>query len=283
MAARPPRRTGQAGERQARAGAGRGRRVVYDRIKTDILTLVLQPGQDIDEVSLSRRYGVSRTPIREALILLSSDGLVSFGQNRRASVTPLIIADYPRYIEALDLTRRAVSRLAAARRHDIELPKLREAEAAFARAARGSNVASEALANRLLPVEMALQLRVAETGHNGYLTQSYDRLLTLGQRMLRVPYAYDPHPGEPVDVFVRRVVKRHGDLVGAIEAGDADGAEAEAHALVVDLVKRLRSYFEENLTLGLAMGVEPQRGAASGLMEDVVVGKRPTGGSGNGD
>lgn len=258
-----PRRSAESGKPGiGKPGAGRGRGVVYERIKTDILTLVLQPGQDIDEISLSRRYGVSRTPIREAMILLSADGLISFGQNRRASVTPLIIADYPRYIEALDLTRRAVSRLAAARRHEIELPKLREAEAAFARAARGTNVAGEALANRLLPLETALQLRVAETGHNGYLKQSYERLLTLGQRMLRVPYAYDPHPGEPVDVFVKRRVKRHGDLVGAIEAGDGDAAEAEAHALVVDLVQRLRSYFEENLTVGLAMGVEPQRGTS---------------------
>ncbi len=236
--------------RSGRAGAS-GRRTVYERIKADILSLALKPGQDIDEVSLSRRYGVSRTPVREALIMLGGEGLVAFGQNRRAGVTPLILADYPRFIEALDLTRRAVSRLAAARRHDSDIAKLRAAEAAFARAARGSLMGSDALAHRLSPLETALIRAVAEAGHNAYLTESCDRLLTVGQRMLRIPYAYDATPGEPVDAFVRRVVARHSGLVGAIEAGDADAAEAEAHALTTGLVERLRSYFEENLTLGL--------------------------------
>lgn len=257
----------------------RGRRVVYERIKADILSLALQPGQDIDEISLSRRYGVSRTPIREALILLGSEHLVSFGQNRRANVMPLILADYPRFIEALDLTRRAVSRLAAVRRHEADLVKLRSAEMAFARASRGSNAGSDGLARKLGPLEFALHLGVAEAGHNGYLTQSYSRLLTIGHRMLRVPYAYDPQPGEPVQAFVKRTVAHHSGLVGAIEAGDVDAAETEAHALTADLVKRLRSYFEENLTSGLAMDADRQRGFRVAACEESVAGKMLAGGS----
>ena len=240
---------------------GHGIRGVYDQIKADILSLALQPGQDLDEISLSRRYGVSRTPVREALIRLATERLVNFGQNRRASVTALILADYPRFIEAFDLTRRAVSRLAATRRHEADLVKLRAAETAFARAAKGVRDANDEFARIITPLETRLHIAVAESGHNSYLTQSYGQLLTVGHRMLHLPYAYDPQAGEPIQAFVKRVVARHSGLIGAIEAGDTDGAEAEARALTADLVKRLRSYLEENLAAGVTIGAPDIQGA----------------------
>jgi DNA-binding GntR family transcriptional regulator len=218
------------------------------------LSLALQPGQDLDEVSLSLRYGVSRTPIREALIRLAAEHLVTFGQNRRALVTPLIVADYPRFIEALDLTRRAVSRLAALRRHDADLEKLRTAQALLVRASQGKRPGNDAYARAVIPLETRLHIAIAEAGHNGYLTRSYEQLLTTGHRMLHLPYAYEPRPGEPLKIYVARCIARHSDLIGAIEDGDAAAAEAEARAITSDLVGRLRSYLEENLIASVSIG-----------------------------
>jgi DNA-binding GntR family transcriptional regulator len=226
---------------------------VYDRMKSDILSLALQPGQDLDEVSLSRRYGVSRTPIREALIRLATDHLALVGKNRRAVVTPLILADFPRFIEALDLDRRAVCRLAALRRHDADMRKIRAAQMTLARAAKGVRSGSDNFARRFAPLEVELHTAIAEAGHNGYLTRSYQQLLTIGHRMLHLPYAYDPRPGEALATYVSRMVARYADLAGAIEANDAESAETEARALTSDLVARLRSYFEENLTSGVGV------------------------------
>ena len=49
---------------------------VADRIRTQIYRHELQPGQAIDEMALCARYGISRTPLREALKVLHSEGLV---------------------------------------------------------------------------------------------------------------------------------------------------------------------------------------------------------------
>ncbi|KAB2850694.1 MAG: GntR family transcriptional regulator [Hyphomicrobiaceae bacterium] len=258
MAHRSPKRSEAA--RRARGNPASGRRGAYEAIKDDVLSLALQPGQDLDEVSLSRRYGVSRTPVREALIRLASERLVSFGQNRRARVTALILADYPRFMEALDLARRAVSRLAALRRHETDLAKIRAAEKAFAKAALGAREANDPFARMIAPLDAALQLAVAEASHNSYLTRTCDQLLTVGHRMLHLPYAYDPHSGEPIKAFVERLVARHSGLASAIEAGDADGAEAEARALHGELTRRLRSYLEENLTASVRIDVESADG-----------------------
>ena len=55
---------------------------VYEVLKNEIQYLVLKPGVHVREVELIEKFGVSRTPIREALLRLSADGLVDiFPQN----------------------------------------------------------------------------------------------------------------------------------------------------------------------------------------------------------
>ncbi|MDX5350148.1 MAG: GntR family transcriptional regulator, partial [Paracoccaceae bacterium] len=46
---------------------GSGVKVVYEMLRDEILDLKLPPGIPIDEVQLAERFGMSRTPIREAL------------------------------------------------------------------------------------------------------------------------------------------------------------------------------------------------------------------------
>jgi DNA-binding GntR family transcriptional regulator len=60
--------------------------VVYDRILSAILSGQLVGGNELSEVTLAEQFGVSRTPVREALNRLASDGLVENGRNRRATV-----------------------------------------------------------------------------------------------------------------------------------------------------------------------------------------------------
>jgi DNA-binding GntR family transcriptional regulator len=53
------------------------RRTPYESIKHAILTAELEPGQQLVETELAARYQVSRTPVREALLRLEQDGLVT--------------------------------------------------------------------------------------------------------------------------------------------------------------------------------------------------------------
>src|SRR3546814_8478911 len=60
-----------------------------DEIENGIVTGQFQPGERLDEVQLATRYGVSRTPIREALMQLSAIGLVEIRPRRSAVVAKL--------------------------------------------------------------------------------------------------------------------------------------------------------------------------------------------------
>ena len=64
-------------------------RMVYDLLRDEILGLHLPPGSPIDEARLAERFGMSRTPIREALVRLAGEGLIETLPNRSTIVSPL--------------------------------------------------------------------------------------------------------------------------------------------------------------------------------------------------
>jgi DNA-binding GntR family transcriptional regulator len=68
------------------AGGGALRRHAYDVLKGMILSSAFHPGERLSEVRLSQLIGVSRTPLREALMLLEAEGLVIGRQNSGYSV-----------------------------------------------------------------------------------------------------------------------------------------------------------------------------------------------------
>lgn len=60
----------------SRTPGSTSRRTVYDELRRRVVTLELAPGAPISENELAAELGVSRTPVREALIILAQDGLV---------------------------------------------------------------------------------------------------------------------------------------------------------------------------------------------------------------
>jgi DNA-binding GntR family transcriptional regulator len=75
----------------ANAAAPLARRALYqdvaDRLRQQIFARELEPGSWIDEVRIAAAYGISRTPLREALKVLAAEGLVTMKVGRGAYVT----------------------------------------------------------------------------------------------------------------------------------------------------------------------------------------------------
>ena len=78
---------------------------VYKDIKRQIITCQYMPGDVIDEKELIQKYGVSRTPIREALNQLTDENLVTIVPRRGTFVAPISVKDVRDlydYIEILE-------------------------------------------------------------------------------------------------------------------------------------------------------------------------------------
>ncbi|MBL8228105.1 MAG: GntR family transcriptional regulator, partial [Bryobacterales bacterium] len=59
---------------------------VRERLRADILSGRFGPGERIKIAELSKRYGVSQMPVREALQMLQGEGLITIAPNKGASV-----------------------------------------------------------------------------------------------------------------------------------------------------------------------------------------------------
>jgi DNA-binding GntR family transcriptional regulator len=95
----------------------------YELLRGDVLAGVFEPGAALLETTLSERYGISRTPIREALGRLEQDGLLERAARgyRVCSGTPQDVLDIYEARVALEAEAAAG---AAARRTDLELARL---------------------------------------------------------------------------------------------------------------------------------------------------------------
>ena len=89
--------------------------IVARRVSQDIVSGRLLPGTRLTEETLAQAYSVSRTPIREALILLSGSGLVELTRNRGATVLQLSAADVLEIYHLRALLESESARLAAKR------------------------------------------------------------------------------------------------------------------------------------------------------------------------
>ncbi len=64
----------------------------YDRCRKDIMTFALKPGEPVSAAKLAERYHVSRTPAREALVLLSTEGLVDIFPQSKSVISKINIS-----------------------------------------------------------------------------------------------------------------------------------------------------------------------------------------------
>ena len=76
---------------------------VADRLRQQIFARELEPGSWIDEVKLAAAYGISRTPMREALKVLAVEGLVTMKVGRGAYVTEMSRDDVAQVYHLLGL------------------------------------------------------------------------------------------------------------------------------------------------------------------------------------
>jgi DNA-binding GntR family transcriptional regulator len=104
--------------------------LAYGRIRGYVLGGEVAPGERLGQVELAERFGISRTPVREALRRLAGEGLVDFHSNRGFRVADLGLDHVLRRMEVRSIVEPGIARLAAERRTQEDLQRL---EAAIAR------------------------------------------------------------------------------------------------------------------------------------------------------
>lgn len=175
-----------------------------------ILSGIFDPGQRLAELELSKKLTMSRSPIREALQVLSNEGLVRIIPNRGAFVTLL----EPQRIEELYEVREALEagavRLATARADAVELSALHLLLKATA-------LALEQDSGRPYPAELDFHAHVAQLARNPVLEKKI-REVDLQLRLARGRSGFNPERA-------RAALTDHLDIYRHLAARDVDRAE----------------------------------------------------------
>jgi DNA-binding GntR family transcriptional regulator len=99
---------------------------VAELLRQRIFHRELEPGSWIDEVKLAQEYGISRTPLREALKVLAAEGLVTMKVRRGAYVTEVSERDLADVYHLLALLESDAAAVVAERASDAELKELQD-------------------------------------------------------------------------------------------------------------------------------------------------------------
>ncbi len=198
-------------------------------IETDIVTGVFRPGERLDEQSLADRFGVSRTPLREALVQLAANGLVKLLPRRGAFVVSLTFQEIVERFETMAALEGMCAALAARRFDEQDRRALLDSLAECEHEAVHGDSDSYYLAN-----ERFHQLIYAAS-RNSFLAEQARQLQTRLQPYRRLQLRAG-----------RRIAAsfaEHQRIVGAILAGREEEAARELRDHVMIQGDRLRDFF----------------------------------------
>jgi len=206
----------------------------YQAIRARILDNAFPPGYQALESELAQALGISRTPVREALIRLQNEGLVAVVPRHGMRVLPVSPTDMAEIYAVLTALECTAAEIVAARGpSEDELRPLTQATRDMDRALRADDLDAWAAADERFHrtlVELAGNRMLRETVENFWDRAHRARMVTLRMR---------PKPVNST--------KEHTALVDRLRAGDARGAvevnrahRARASGELLSLFERLR-------------------------------------------
>lgn len=189
-------------------------------LREAILAGELAPGQTLGEESLGRQLGISRTPIREALVILRGEGLVETPPNRPAAVRAFTAADLREMHSLRALLEGYAARTAAQRLSARELEELAASVERYARLAQHDDRLADLVEENF-------------TFHGTIIGAARsERLSTMIAQVTAVPLIYKSYMTYSPENR-ESALQDHRKILAALHDRDADRAESlmKAHVL----------------------------------------------------
>lgn len=203
---------------------GLRRQAIVASLLTDVFQGGLRAGQHLVTRELATRFGVSHTPIREALIALAGIGVIDLLPNRGAVVRRVT----PRDVREICQVRRVLEceavRLACGRIDPNELATLKTG---LQKQAEAANIASRGeFIEEARALDSRLHDRIAASCGNAFLAMELSRLKTLFRAFRDVAWAHDEARNDS-----RRLAEESHEHLAIVEGLAASDARAASRAM----------------------------------------------------
>jgi DNA-binding GntR family transcriptional regulator len=172
----------------------------------------LPPGQRLKEEELARELGISRTPVREALLMLHAEGLVDVAPNRGAAVRSHSVEDLDDLYQLRAVLEGYATRRAATRLTDDEICSLRESCERF-----DGLLADGADMDALVKENLVFHQTILESSGSA-------RLIAMVRQVIELPLVYRSYVWYSPEQQ-RISAHYHHQITRALEARDSERAE----------------------------------------------------------
>ena len=203
-------------------GAARNSEVVYRDLRHQIMSMTLPPGTPIVEKEITQRYGISRTPVREAVLRLAEERLVDVVPKSGTFVARIPLSVLREALVARRALEEATVRAATARATESQIMQLR----ATIQRQRETAEAGDEEAFHLADEDFHAGIAAA-----GGLPGIWEMIQQIRVQVERYRRLTLPQQGR-----MQRVVSEHGKVLDAIAKRDADRAVAH----MTDHLNKLR-------------------------------------------
>ena len=202
--------------------------VLYEGVREKIVSGEIKPGAILTEAELADEYGVSKTPVREALVLLRHEGFLDSMPRIGHVVATFTVQDVLEVFHLRSILEAEAAGLAAERITEDEIGALlenRDEESALSETADG-----DGFYERAYELNVAFHHLIAQASGNRRLADLVKRLMEDMRRML----AFDPRFVEP---------QHHVEIIEMLKRGDRAEAEEAMRRHVEETKSRLLDRF----------------------------------------
>ena len=207
---------------ESRSGLSLSPRALYvevaELLRQRIFQRELEPGSWIDELKIAEEYGISRTPLREALKVLAAEGLVTMKVRRGAYVTEVSSQDLSDVYHLLSLLESDAAGVVAARATDAELNELMQLHAELEKAAQPGMANTDAF----FAVNERFHMRLLEIANNRWRDQMVADL----RKVMKL----NRHNSLLKTGRIQESLQEHRALMAALTARDAEATVARMRA-----------------------------------------------------
>ncbi len=212
------------------------RRPLHDQLVERLQALIvdgeLVPGEKVAERELCERFGVSRTPLREALKVLASDGLVSLMPNRGAVVNVLTLSELEEVFPVMGALEALSGELACVHIEDGEVEYIEDLHRRMLQFYDARELTGYFRLNQEIHEAILVAAR------NGTLMSHYR---TLAVRVRRVRYLADMSPESWA-----RAVEEHEMILAALKARDGQRLAGILKDHLQNKFETVREWIEKN-------------------------------------
>ena len=201
-------------------------------LKRRIISMELEPGSSIDEMTLCEEFGLSRSPVRELIRQLAAEGYLELEANRGARVSSMSYNSLHNFFLVSPLIYTATTELATQNATAADVQRLKDIQQQFKEAIANENIEARVYFNNEFHYEIG---RIAR---NPYLMPTLQRILIDHARLGHIFYQKPSQPSMKKDL--EKAVEQHDDIIDAIENHDA--------SQVADLIKAHMDLSRQRIT-----------------------------------